>query len=405
LAAELGRRMPVAPENIRVQVRQPYALANQNGIRTSSDWSAALSELNRLKTLENSTSHYYGLAIPRPSGGGFPGGERSTAGMGYLDSTVGMGLAPPSDSWKSIAVHEFGHNYGLGHAPCGQPATVDSAYPYPEGRLGPQALFDSVEDKLLPSSGTDVMGYCNGVWFSDFNVQRLQARLETLYKPLPKVASTAALDGGGAPTEAPSLPNQPMLMVSGSMNRQGEVSLQPLHLATGLTPTAPVPFGTTREVAVLRVHGAAGQSPAELLFSPLAVDPSDEHRFFTLVVPAPSDIARVEVLRQGIALPQRMAQASQRVTTTAEALAEALPSALSADLRQTAEHLEVTWTTAPGLTVTVAYLHAQGERTVMALEAGSGTLHLPLATLPVGGTFEVNLTQGQRARMVRVKRL
>lgn len=75
--------------------------------------------------------------------------------------------------------HEIGHACGLGHAPCNTPGDAEyPAYePYdaaasPSGSLGEYGLNINNLMVRLPAE-KDVMGYCNGVWFSLYHYQRL----------------------------------------------------------------------------------------------------------------------------------------------------------------------------------------------------------------------------------------
>lgn len=380
---ELRSRMPVAQDNIHVRRRSPHII-------TSQDLFSALGQLGRLKALENSTSHYHGVLSRKTSEL-----DRLAIGMAYLDERLSVAVGPYYDSrWLSTMVHEFGHSYGLEHAPCGNPGFPDTAYPYPDAGLGPSPMFDIVEGKLYPPEGSDVMSYCRGRWFSDYNVQKLQGRLEALSASPPPVPV--------AP-QAAKVMDVPMLLVSGRIEND-EVLFEPLQLASGLSPTPPMPFGGTRDVAVLRVRGTSGP-PIELTFQPLVVDHDDARVFFHLVVPAPENIASIEVLRHGAALTERLANGGKRLlpmgVTTFSASGPEEP--LSANVRQTGARLEVSWAAGPSVSVSVAHLDATGQRTVMALEAVDAPLSLSLSGLPARGAFEVSLVRGKEVRLQRVE--
>ena len=66
-----------------------------------------------------------------------------------------------------FSAHEIGHNLGMSHAPCGNPADPDPNFPYADGTVG-QYGFDvngqTVADKTQP----DIMSYCDPEWVSDY---------------------------------------------------------------------------------------------------------------------------------------------------------------------------------------------------------------------------------------------
>jgi hypothetical protein len=71
-------------------------------------------------------------------------------------------------------VHEIGHSLGLPHAPCG--VAGDPAFPYSNGGIGVHG-FDREAQALISTQYRDVMGYCDPVWISDYNYDKLYHRL------------------------------------------------------------------------------------------------------------------------------------------------------------------------------------------------------------------------------------
>ena len=102
---------------------------------TSSEWSSAFSailgEVDDLHLLEGASSrtYYYGFIPKRTSG---------LAGMGYRpgNAAVGFDLPNSPNAVRETMVHEVGHNLSLRHAPCGDPSSPDTAYPYANAALG-----------------------------------------------------------------------------------------------------------------------------------------------------------------------------------------------------------------------------------------------------------------------------
>jgi hypothetical protein len=68
--------------------------------------------------------------------------------------------------------HELGHNHGRMHTDCGGPDQPDPDYPYSGGEVGVFG-WDSRENAIYPTDRTDIMGYCQNKWFSDYTYQAL----------------------------------------------------------------------------------------------------------------------------------------------------------------------------------------------------------------------------------------
>ena len=172
---EITRRFPIPRANITVTVRPSYTLTSTtDGLDTSSEWTNALVELNQLRSMEagsNATRFYFGVV--RRSGGGI-------AGIGYVPGRTALGW-DSSAQWARTMSHELGHNLSRPHAPCGGVANPDPNYPYAGGVLSDTPLMDSVPaaiDIVSPVSQTDIMGYCSGSWFSDYNFREMQRYME-----------------------------------------------------------------------------------------------------------------------------------------------------------------------------------------------------------------------------------
>jgi hypothetical protein len=125
-----------------------------------------LSEINNLRgsdTSVNRLRYHYGVAkVTYPSG---------VAGIGYVPGKAALGWDYlPSGS--SVMAHELGHNFNRFHSPCGGPAGIDQEYPsngfYSGGRIGVYG-YDQISESLKnPEVYTDIMGYCNSQWISDY---------------------------------------------------------------------------------------------------------------------------------------------------------------------------------------------------------------------------------------------
>jgi hypothetical protein len=131
------------------------ALQSDNG---NDAWTKILQEIAALRSAESGTRYYYGVVNPSYSGG--------VAGMGYLRHPVAIGW-DRSGSRGGVAAHEWGHNWGRGHAPCGGAANPDGSYPYAGGEIGVIG-YDVKNGVLRPTDSHDLMGYCDDEWISDY---------------------------------------------------------------------------------------------------------------------------------------------------------------------------------------------------------------------------------------------
>lgn len=132
------------------------ALQSDNG---NNAWGTILSEVNSLRLAESSTRHYYGVMNPNYSSG--------VAGVGYVGGApAALGWDKPA-SRGSVAAHEWGHNWGRAHAPCGGAVNPDDNYPYANGEIGVVG-YDVVNETLKPADAHDLMGYCGNEWISDY---------------------------------------------------------------------------------------------------------------------------------------------------------------------------------------------------------------------------------------------
>ncbi len=374
---ELTRRMPVAREEILVSQRAAYTLASvTNGVDTPSDWSAALAELENLRVAEAPGKQYYGMVRPMTGTG--------TSGIGYVNSTAAaptmtaLGWDATYSRWQRTLVHEFGHNYGRRHAPCGQADEPDPAYPYPGGVLGPTPLFDALANQVISATGlTDVMGYCNGSWFSDYNLREVQRFLEA------KTPSTAT-----------DIPSSDVLIVSGSIDSSG-VRLAPVRS----TRAGRASFQTGTYLLRLITRGGA---VIEKRFGVSALDHSRGEGHFVVQIPHPGQLVAIEVRREGRLIPVVLQGTVDRIPLRSgvSVVSGDGPWASSSSRNGM---LEVSWNVllSPFATVTLVTNTA---RRVLAINAGGGTFTVPMATLPQGGDLEVSMSDGLNSHLVILSR-
>lgn len=398
---EVERRLPMNRDRIRVALRAPYTLTSvTDGVDTSSEWVSALSELENLRRSEAPSKHYYGMVMPMVSAG--------TAGIGYVNvvgssnpalSSLGWD-ASRTTVWRRTMVHELGHNFSRPHAPCGSVANPDANYPYAGGMLGTAPLFDAVTNSVISPSGlADIMGYCNGNWFSDYNVREMQRFLEARPQPVSLMMVGSAAVGSTSSGVASS----EVLLISGVIDDSG-VQLAPVRSARGVAPAA-VAASSSGAVAASSEHrlrlttrsGAVLEVPVDSF----EVDHAPERHFFARIA-HPGEITNIEV-RQGKKVLPKRALASASSTAVARAAAGAVPVHAAVAAKVVGQELEVTWNPAAAAFVSVT-LVTPDQRQVLAADSQQGRASVPLVSLPPGGSIEVSLSDGLNARTVTVPR-
>lgn len=140
-------------------LRAPYttsapAVASDNG---NNAWLTILSELDALHTADGSPRYYFGVVNPTYTSG--------VAGIGYVGGKTALGW--DRNGADAVAAHEWGHNWGRQHAPCGAASNPDVNYPYAGGSIGVYG-FDVAAQSLKPPTFSDLMGYCSNEWISDY---------------------------------------------------------------------------------------------------------------------------------------------------------------------------------------------------------------------------------------------
>ncbi|HUL67827.1 MAG TPA: IPT/TIG domain-containing protein [Burkholderiaceae bacterium] len=378
VADELVRRMPVQRDRVTVSMRAPYTLTSAtDGVDTDADWTNALSELETLRRNEAPSRQYFGMVRPIVSAG--------TAGIGYVNrvgasspNLSAMGWDASRSSWRRTVTHELGHNFSRQHAPCGGAANPDANYPYAGGALSATPLFESLLDDIVsPANQFDVMGYCSGSWFSDYNLREVQRFLEA--RPQPALVTVQA-----------AAQANDLVVVAGRITADG-VSFAPVQHARGV---APVAASGAYRLRVLATSGATFEIP----FDAVEVDhalASERHFFVTLASPGP--LAGLEVASAGVLLPQR---ADSRVRPQGQAGVRAAP---SIQWRESGTHLEVTWDASTTRYLSVTH-QAGVARLALAVNLTGGHAVLDAGALPRGGELEFSLSDGLNAHLIVVAR-
>lgn len=370
---ELTRRFPIPRDRIVVTTRAPYTLTGvTDGLDTSTEWSSALSELRQLRDSENPGNAYrYYFGFVRRSGG-------SVAGIGYVPGRVALGW-DSSTGWPRTMSHEIGHNFGRPHAPCGSVTGADTNYPYAGGALGATPLVDSVPaplDVISPVNQTDIMGYCSGSWFSDYNYRLMQSHLESLPQ-----ASIALLQSESDRAD--------LLQVAGSIGLEG-VTLSPVRASRDMPEFAAGAY----TLRLVTQDGRTLDHPFDADLVDHAVPPE---RHFTLAVLDPGPLERIEVWRGEERL--RLSGAVARAQATPAAGREAP----RIDWTERGGRVSVRWNAASAAYASVIYV-LDGERTVLALHRQGGMLEVDTTGLPAGGSFEFSLSDGLNAQRLTAPR-
>lgn len=376
--AYLAARMPVT--GVTREDHAPFMSRAVTQLpTTAAQWNTAfpliLNELDDLHLLENASSrtYYYGFVPKRTFG---------LAGIGYRPGNAALGFDLPSQPLvvKETMVHEVGHNLSLAHAPCGGPAGVDAQYPYANALLGAGNRFiwgyDAEARRFIDPTLTDshdLMSYCNGDWFSDYNYRKIQGYLTPADRALSVNDPQASLDVA-----------QELVMVSGQV-RAGVLTLQPLKPLHGNPrwPDAAGPY-------LLRITTQQG-TIVEYRFATKEIDHLPDQQRFGFTIPHPGAIAKLDVLLNGQVM---MAKELRKRALTATGEAPTVPLQAS----EQAGVLHVSWDAAhhPYLSVT----HIGMKRSVLALELSGGSAALPLGALPAGGRFEFGLSDGLNSERV-----
>ena len=202
------------------------------------DWEGTLDQLRAKRKTDAPAAdvYYYGMLKPVDSFNSFCGGA-CTTGIGFVgDANSGsyraaMGVGYADRVSAQTMAHEVGHNHGRNHAPCvpngGSISGVDPKFPFTDGRTGIIG-YDSRTNALLSEKGTDLMGYCNNVWLSEYTYGGLTDRV-------------ALVNGNKALALDPSvLQTFRVLLVGGSKGARWGVPIITPSLAEGTPVTAHV---------------------------------------------------------------------------------------------------------------------------------------------------------------------
>jgi len=279
--ADLERMHPLAGYNALVHAEYTTStsdtLENDNG---NNAWVTILNEMELLRVAEGSSRYHYGVAKVSYTSG--------VAGVAYVSEPANGIHARAGLGWdylpsgSLVVAHELGHNWGRNHAPCGDPGGVYAEYPYLNGSIGVYGLDVKALALKPPTSFSDIMGYCDDKWISDYSYSAVLDYLS----PASPLASATTQDA------------QTSLLVWGHV-RDGQPVLEPSFLVK-TRPSPPRKSGHY----TLQASASDGSVVFAFSFSPTEVaDAPGNQRNFVFAVPVSATqagwIARVRVAGPG----------------------------------------------------------------------------------------------------------
>lgn len=167
---------------VSLTVREPF---DYDGAiqRNGAGWSNILQGILDLRNSDRPDPHtyYYGIFAPASSfrnycSGGCVTGLGPVPGAGNTFSRGAVGVGFSGESSTETFVHEIGHAMGRQHAPCGT-QNPDGNYPYSGGGIGVWGFDLTTSTLISPNDYTDMMGYCDPTWISDYTYDALYRRL------------------------------------------------------------------------------------------------------------------------------------------------------------------------------------------------------------------------------------
>ncbi|HEX5017854.1 MAG TPA: M66 family metalloprotease [Actinomycetes bacterium] len=130
--------------------------------------------------------YYYGLMEPAATLGQYCG-YGCVAGIGFVpesgpyfkDARVAIGISYGDIMSANTMAHEVGHNHGREHSPCGG-ASDAGPFPHPGAVIGWWGFYQPDMQLIGPEEATDIMGYCDNQWISDYTYQAILERVSTI---------------------------------------------------------------------------------------------------------------------------------------------------------------------------------------------------------------------------------
>ena len=233
---------PPAQDRVSDWVMRAYPLSSVNvlwhsvydfagDLGSGQSWNDLLNEISSLKSSEGQPAGTLYYAYIPFDCGWFNCGSGGIAGYGWIGWRASTGLDLPAnwgnDAAGKLAGHEWGHNLGRRHAPCGGPSGVDPNWPAGSqyngasiGEFGVDGILAGAPALLDPASYVDMMSYCSPEWLSDYTYRGL------LQDQMAAGAAAAAA-------------TQETLLISGPVQPDGRVALSPIYILPRIPNPAP----------------------------------------------------------------------------------------------------------------------------------------------------------------------
>ena len=164
---------PVAQIDMQVHAPLPWKTKID---AQGTGWDEALQAMSALKAAEKAPDNVWYVAAFEPQDQfDVYCAQGCILGLGTLDggndplqrisAIVGYSGAVATDTLPQ----ELAHTLGREHAPCGNPAGLDTRYPYPLGRIGVWGYNVLTRELVDPASKyRDYLSYCSPIWTSDY---------------------------------------------------------------------------------------------------------------------------------------------------------------------------------------------------------------------------------------------
>ena len=348
-------------------------------------WNRVLQDVQALRMADvganpNLSNRYYHGIVQRPAGAGIAG-LAYVASNPFSNALSAVSFDAPNVR-SDVVAHEFGHNFGRLHAPCGNPGGLDPGYPHPNATIGHTGYLART-NTIIRSDGAwrDIMSYCDPVWASDYTFDAVMQMRLARPGGVPS-AFTAASSGPAGASDG--------LLIWGEWSEGAGPQLLPAVAMRGVPPAVPTVSATVRgydaQGALLFAEGVEG----------LAVDHADDPttRHFTHFVPlAPA--LRDRLHRIELDSPIGTVDRTTEVTPAGLPVAplrleiEALPAGAAGAPAMGAAPLRIRWNE-EGFPLAVI---RDGESGRIISFARSGEISLPR---PAGASIEVLLSDGVR---------
>lgn len=262
----------------------------------------------------NPIRHFYGLFArynlatdPKASFVSGPGGAAVVPGF------FGFGEYYTSQPMATLNIHEIGHNLGRDHVNCGNPASPDPNFPYPNQQIsdvlsGNKAYygFNIIDQTIYPPTDKDLMSYCWPQWISPYSYKAMMERLKIHYNP-PAGNSKAG--------QAAASPSSPILLINGHITDTVAGSIEGV---VSDNANAAIPAADASDYS-LRLEDANGETIATYPVTPQSVEGQNHEDFivYTVAVPQPENLARVVLQYKTQPLTERVASPSAPTLTLA----------------------------------------------------------------------------------------